>query len=164
MLFEWHIVHCHLCPKMSLGWQFLLICESLNYPLFDCLNHSDVVVFKTHCIVFYQITMNDCLCVTVWTCHSFLAEITQNAVPPLTPGTNQKMSQALAASFKSFEKEQQRLGIPKGTVFSISLSLSGWMHSMSMTLSCLWKAFDLLILNCVDFFTNIVSMLSVLYS
>ena len=35
-------------------------------------------------------------------------------MPPLTPGTNQKMSQALLASFQSFEKEQQRTGIPKG--------------------------------------------------
>ena len=35
---------------------------------------------------------------------------------PLTPGTNQKMSQALLASFQSFEKEQQRTGIPKGKV------------------------------------------------
>ncbi|XP_074652550.1 protein c-ets-1-A-like [Tubulanus polymorphus] len=34
-------------------------------------------------------------------------------VPPLTPGTNQKMSQVLLASFKCFEKEQQRLDIPK---------------------------------------------------
>lgn len=34
-------------------------------------------------------------------------------VPPLTPGTTQKMSQALLESFKSFEKDQQRLNIPK---------------------------------------------------
>lgn len=36
------------------------------------------------------------------------------SVPPLTPGTTQKMSQALQASFKSFEKEQAMHGIPKG--------------------------------------------------
>ena len=35
-------------------------------------------------------------------------------MPPLTPGTNQKMSQALRASFQSFEKEQQNSKIPKG--------------------------------------------------
>ena len=35
-------------------------------------------------------------------------------VPPLTPGTTQKMSQVLQESFRSFEKEQQRLNIPKG--------------------------------------------------
>jgi hypothetical protein len=35
-------------------------------------------------------------------------------VPPLTPRTRQKMSQAVIDTFKSFEKEQQRLGIPKG--------------------------------------------------
>ncbi|GAB6023133.1 hypothetical protein CHUAL_007216 [Chamberlinius hualienensis] len=34
-------------------------------------------------------------------------------VPPLTPGTNQKMTQALQASFSSWEKERERLGIPK---------------------------------------------------
>ena len=35
-------------------------------------------------------------------------------VPPLTPGTNQKMSQALAASFASWEKERDEFNIPKG--------------------------------------------------
>ncbi|UYV81841.1 ETS1 [Cordylochernes scorpioides] len=34
-------------------------------------------------------------------------------MPPLTPGTNQKMSQALRASFSSWEKERARLGIPR---------------------------------------------------
>jgi len=37
-------------------------------------------------------------------------------IPPLTPRTRQKMSQAVLDTFKSFEKEQQRLGIPKGEV------------------------------------------------
>lgn len=37
-------------------------------------------------------------------------------VPPLTPGTNQKMTQALAASFQSFEKEQFRYSIPRGII------------------------------------------------
>ena len=35
-------------------------------------------------------------------------------VPPLTPGTNKKMTEALKASFASWEKEQERQGIPKG--------------------------------------------------
>lgn len=35
-------------------------------------------------------------------------------VPPLTPGTNLKMTQALASSFISFEKERERLNIPRG--------------------------------------------------
>lgn len=35
-------------------------------------------------------------------------------MPPLTPGTNKKMTEALKASFASWEKEQERLGIPKG--------------------------------------------------
>ncbi|XP_030745937.1 protein C-ets-1 isoform X2 [Sitophilus oryzae] len=34
-------------------------------------------------------------------------------VPPLTPGTNKTMAEALKASFASWEKEQQRLSIPK---------------------------------------------------
>lgn len=34
-------------------------------------------------------------------------------VPPLTPGTNQKISQAILDIFKSFETEQRRLAIPK---------------------------------------------------
>ncbi|KAJ9596952.1 hypothetical protein L9F63_012022 [Diploptera punctata] len=35
-------------------------------------------------------------------------------VPPLTPGTNKKMTEALKASFASWEKEQLRLNIVKG--------------------------------------------------
>ena len=38
-----------------------------------------------------------------------------NGVPPLTPGTNQKVSQALMATFKSFEEEQMMHRIPKGS-------------------------------------------------
>jgi hypothetical protein len=40
-------------------------------------------------------------------------------VPPLTPGTNKKMTEALKASFASWEKEQERLGIPKGNNYTI---------------------------------------------
>lgn len=35
-------------------------------------------------------------------------------VPPLTPGTNKKMTEALEASFASWEKERVRLNITKG--------------------------------------------------
>ncbi|CAG7728831.1 unnamed protein product, partial [Allacma fusca] len=35
-------------------------------------------------------------------------------VPPLTPGTNKKMTEALKASFSSWEKELTRHNIPKG--------------------------------------------------
>lgn len=35
-------------------------------------------------------------------------------VPPLTPGTNKKMTEALKASFASWEKELVRHNIPKG--------------------------------------------------
>jgi hypothetical protein len=47
-----------------------------------------------------------------------LDEAAQCGVPPLTPGTNQKMSQAILDTFKSFEKEQKRLGIPKGLLLN----------------------------------------------
>ena len=40
-------------------------------------------------------------------------------VPPLTPGTNKKMTEALKASFASWEKEQERLGIPKGETVTL---------------------------------------------
>lgn len=45
-------------------------------------------------------------------------------VPPLTPGTTQKMSQALLESFKSFEKDQQRLSIPKGNSIILMAALT----------------------------------------
>jgi hypothetical protein len=35
-------------------------------------------------------------------------------VPPLTPGTTQKMSQAVHESFKTFEREQQKYSISNG--------------------------------------------------
>ncbi len=35
-------------------------------------------------------------------------------MPPLTPGTNKKMTEALKASFASWEKEQINRNIPKG--------------------------------------------------
>ena len=50
--------------------------------------------------------------------YCYVSELPCNhQVPPLTPGTNQKMSLALVASFKLFEKEQQRLRIPRGEYF-----------------------------------------------
>ncbi|KAK3587713.1 hypothetical protein CHS0354_042504 [Potamilus streckersoni] len=53
---------------------------------------------------------------------------TSTQVPPLTPGTNQKMSQALLESFKTFEKEQQRLGIPKDAFTWTELHVSLWLN------------------------------------
>jgi c-ets proto-oncogene protein len=41
-------------------------------------------------------------------------------VPPLTPGTNKKMTEALKASFASWEKEQLKLNILKGNKILIS--------------------------------------------
>ena len=49
-------------------------------------------------------------------------------VPPLTPGTNKKMTEALKASFASWEKEQERLGIPKGNNY---IHLSTYLFSSS---------------------------------
>lgn len=40
-------------------------------------------------------------------------DMPSTGVPPLTPGTNQKMSQALVESFRNFGEEQRRHGIPK---------------------------------------------------
>jgi len=34
--------------------------------------------------------------------------------PPLTPGTNKKMTEALQATFASWEKEGQKFHVPKG--------------------------------------------------
>lgn len=47
----------------------------------------------------------------------FFADIPAQ-VPPLTPGTNKKMTEALKASFASWEKEQLKLNIVKGKKFS----------------------------------------------
>ena len=44
---------------------------------------------------------------------------------PLTPGTTQKMTTVLQESFRTFEKEQQRLNIPKGQYTSITVRRSG---------------------------------------
>lgn len=49
-------------------------------------------------------------------------------VPPLTPGTNQKMSQALTASFASFDKERDRLNIPKDPRQWSELQVQQWLQ------------------------------------
>jgi len=43
-------------------------------------------------------------------------------VPPLTPGTNKKMTEALKASFASWEKEQLRLNMGKGMYAKMDFS------------------------------------------
>nr|CAD7567413.1 unnamed protein product [Timema californicum] len=47
-------------------------------------------------------------------CSVFTLGYIPTQVPPLTPGTNKKMTEALKASFASWEKEQLRLNIVKG--------------------------------------------------
>jgi len=49
-------------------------------------------------------------------------------VPPLTPGTNQKMTQALAASFSSFEKERELLNIPKDPRQWSEVHVANWLN------------------------------------
>ncbi|XP_046649640.1 ETS-like protein pointed isoform X2 [Daphnia pulicaria] len=49
-------------------------------------------------------------------------------VPPLTPGTNKKMTEALKASFASWEKEQERLGIPKDPRLWSESDVSRWLN------------------------------------
>lgn len=40
--------------------------------------------------------------------------------PPLTPGTNKKMTEALQATFASWEKEGHKFNVPKGNVYAKS--------------------------------------------
>jgi c-ets proto-oncogene protein len=35
-------------------------------------------------------------------------------MPPLTPGTNKKMNEALKASYASWDKEREAVDVPKG--------------------------------------------------
>uniref|UniRef100_T1J9J7 ETS domain-containing protein n=1 Tax=Strigamia maritima TaxID=126957 RepID=T1J9J7_STRMM len=48
-------------------------------------------------------------------------------VPPLTPGTNQKMTQALTASFSSWEKERERLTMPKDPRLWTEQDVTSWL-------------------------------------
>ncbi|ELU09562.1 hypothetical protein CAPTEDRAFT_136866 [Capitella teleta] len=60
---------------------------------------------------------------------NFVSDLPSNAtMPPLTPGTNQKMSQALMETFKSFEKEQLTYGIPKDPSQWAEAQVSQWLH------------------------------------
>lgn len=47
--------------------------------------------------------------------HSFLFADMPTQMPPLTPGTNKKLTEVLKASFASWEKEVQNCNITKGT-------------------------------------------------
>ncbi|XP_024876239.1 ETS-like protein pointed isoform X4 [Temnothorax curvispinosus] len=49
-------------------------------------------------------------------------------VPPLTPGTNKKMSEALEASFGSWEKERLRLNITKDPRQWSEAAVAHWLH------------------------------------
>lgn len=53
---------------------------------------------------------------TLCPCFSFFPDMECADVPLLTPSSKEMMSQALKATFSGFTKEQQRLGIPKGTL------------------------------------------------
>ncbi|XP_023235400.1 protein c-ets-1-A isoform X3 [Centruroides vittatus] len=48
-------------------------------------------------------------------------------VPPLTPGTNQKMTQALRASFSSWEKEREQQNIPKDPRQWSEMDVAHWL-------------------------------------
>ncbi|XP_029636562.1 protein C-ets-1 isoform X3 [Octopus sinensis] len=58
----------------------------------------------------------------------FAKDYSNNHILPLTPGTTQKVSQALFASFKSFEKEQQRLNIPRDPVQWNKINVMQWLE------------------------------------
>ncbi|XP_011631708.1 ETS-like protein pointed isoform X2 [Pogonomyrmex barbatus] len=49
-------------------------------------------------------------------------------VPPLTPGTNKKMTEALEASFASWEKERLRLNITKDPRQWSEAAVAHWLH------------------------------------
>ncbi|XP_022817556.1 ETS-like protein pointed isoform X2 [Spodoptera litura] len=49
-------------------------------------------------------------------------------VPPLTPGTNKKMAEALKATFASWEKEQLRLGVPKDPRQWNEAAVAAWLR------------------------------------
>ncbi|GLV44651.1 pointed [Carabus blaptoides fortunei] len=49
-------------------------------------------------------------------------------VPPLTPGTNKKMTEALKASFASWEKEQMRLNITKDPRQWTEIHVAHWLQ------------------------------------
>lgn len=49
-------------------------------------------------------------------------------VPPLTPGTNKKMTEALVASFASWEKERVRLNITKDPRQWSEAAVAHWLH------------------------------------
>lgn len=49
-------------------------------------------------------------------------------VPPLTPGTNQKMNQALRASFSSWEKERAQRNIPKDPRLWKEMDVAHWLN------------------------------------
>lgn len=51
-------------------------------------------------------------------------------VPPLTPGTNKKMTEALKASFASWEKEQIKLNITKGKISYFIINIGHKYRSM----------------------------------
>ncbi|KAI5643084.1 sterile alpha motif (SAM)/Pointed domain-containing protein [Phthorimaea operculella] len=57
-----------------------------------------------------------------------LPEYIPSQVPPLTPGTNKKMAEALKATFASWEKEQLRLGVPKDPRQWSEAAVAAWLR------------------------------------
>lgn len=84
--------------------QFFLSLHSLahSHPLILCEWLITCVVFVFHMLVLFFLTDMECA-----------------DVPLLTPSSKEMMSQALKATFSGFTKEQQRLGIPKGILFTV---------------------------------------------
>lgn len=55
--------------------------------------------------------------------------------PPLTPGTNKKMTEALQATFASWEKEGHKFNVPKGNVYNQTNSIDGYLFMIMNYLS-----------------------------
>ncbi|XP_020281103.1 ETS-like protein pointed isoform X2 [Pseudomyrmex gracilis] len=71
-------------------------------------------------------TMPQCR-LTLATCDEVWLDIPAQ-VPPLTPGTNKKMTEALEASFASWEKERLRLNITKDPRQWSETAVAHWLH------------------------------------
>ncbi|CAF4911630.1 unnamed protein product [Pieris macdunnoughi] len=65
--------------------------------------------------------------VQISTSQNWSADI-PSQVPPLTPGTNKKMAEALKATFASWEKEQLRLGVPKDPRQWSEAAVAAWLR------------------------------------
>ena len=64
----------------------------------------------------FSVSVSVQLCFPVGLPYLVLCRFSEPAsqVPPLTPGTNKKIADALMASFENWNKEQEKRNIPKG--------------------------------------------------